>query len=327
MISRFKRFSIATQALVFLLLMMLGTGSALYFWATDNAMQSELSHTRTVADMADAYRAQAARHGGFYIRRPTFSEIESVGRYLAYYEVDAKAADGTSTSFTFHQKNPFLALGDFSAEVQKSPAGAKFRMVSDNFMNLANRPDTFELRALDALRSNSQAEYWDVAGGQLRFARALTATKACLGCHGAPESAPAVVTAQYRPPSGSSVGGGYGYKEGEVVGLTSVTIAHQSPHQMLAAQGAGFWLSAAAVLILMATSYMLIVRGLVAPLRTLSRYAHEIADSDDLRFVRAPVFDTAEGTSHSEIHMQSHALKRLYAGMRAASDHISQERK
>jgi len=37
MILMFKRLSIATQALVFLLLMMLGTVSALYFWANDNA--------------------------------------------------------------------------------------------------------------------------------------------------------------------------------------------------------------------------------------------------------------------------------------------------
>jgi len=327
MIRNFKRLSITSQAIFFLVLLLASTISALYFWATDNALESELSHTRTVADMADAYRAQAAKHGGFYVRRETSTESESVGRYLAAYEAEIKASDGSRKSFTFYQKNPFLALGDYSAEVQRSPAAAKFRMVSDNFMNPANTPDMFELRALDALRSDNQTEYWAVVNGQLRFARALKATKACLGCHGSPDSAPSVVTTQYRPPVGSSIGGGYGYKEGDVVGLTSVSVPHKTPRQMLAAQTAGFWVSAFGVLALMFASYGVITRGVVRPLREQSRYADLIANSEDLRNIQAPVFDSEEGTSRNEMHLQSHALKSLHESMQAASDYINKVRK
>jgi Protein of unknown function (DUF3365) len=328
MISRFKRLSIATQALYFLVTMLLGTMSALYFWAKDNALESELSHSRTVADMADAFRAQAAKHGGFYVRRDSSEDIAKVGKYLASYEVESTQIDGVKKNFMFHQKNPFLALGDFSEEVQKSKAAAQFRMVSDNFMNPKNKPDAFEESALAALRAtDGNSEYWGVVNGQLRYTRALKATKACLTCHGDSSAAPSVVQAQYLPPSSGKVGGGYGYQEGTIVGLTSVSVAHKTPLQMLASQHLGFWLSAFFVVGLMAVAYASIVRGLVRPLRLQSKYAESIAVSEDLQKIHMPRFDSDEASSGNEIHLQSHALKSLHESMSAAMNYINGQRK
>lgn len=322
MLIKFKRISIANQALCFLVLMLVATTSVLYFWATENAVESELSHSRTVADMADAYRAQASKFGGFYLRRETTSNVDAVGRYLAAFEVDTKQSDGSPISYTFHQKNPFLALGDYSIEVQKSPAAAKFRMTADNYMNPANAPDLFELNALQTMRTMKTTENWVVVGGQLRYARALKATKACLTCHGRPEKAPAVVTAQYRPPIGNDVGQGYGYKEGDVVGLTSVTISHRTPLQMVAGQATGFWISASAMLFLLVLSYFVMLRGIVIPLRVQTRYAQAIAASDNLSKVKVPRFAKNEDTSHNEMHLMSHELKSVHESMRAAMELI-----
>jgi hypothetical protein len=296
--------------------------SALYYWATDNARESELSHARTVADMADAYRAQAAQHGGFYVRGDSPESAQKVGRFLASFELNTTLADGASKTYTFYQKNPFLALGDYSLEVQKSPAAAKFRMVSDNFMNPANKPDRFELPALQEMRRAKTTESWGIVNGQLRYLRALPATKACLTCHGPAQSAPAVVQAKYLPPTGSDVGGGYGYKEGDIIGLTSVTIAHKTPLQMLAAQHIGFWLSAGFVVGIMLLSYSFILTGIVRPLRLQSKYAEAVAAGEDLKKIRAPTFDKDESTSRNELHLQSHALKSLHESMQAALEFI-----
>jgi hypothetical protein len=329
MFSSFKRLSISNQALYFLILLLLGTVSAFYFWAINNSVESELSHSRTVADMADAFRSQAAKHGGFYVRRETSDDVSKVGRYLASYDLEATQPDGKKANYSFHQKNPFLAVADFSDEVQKSKAAAKFRMVSDNYMNPKNKPDAFEVEALTVLRDGGadKSEHWSVVNGQLRYTRALRATKACLSCHGTADKAPAVVRAQYLPPTGSEVGGGYGYKEGSIVGLTSVTVAHKTPLQMLTSQHLGFWLSALFVIGLMIMAYLSVVRGLVRPLRMQSQYAEAIAVSENLQKIRMPRLDKDEASSSNEIHLQSHALKSLHESMSAAMDFINRSNK
>jgi hypothetical protein len=328
MFTFFKRLSISTQALFFLAMLLFGTLSAFYFWAINNAVESELSHTRTVADMADAFRAQAAKHGGFYVRRESADDVAKVGRFLASYDLEAARADGSKVGYSFHQKNPFLAVADFSEEVQKSKAAAKFRMVSDNYMNPKNKPDNFEVEALSALRDGTEKpEHWAVVNGQLRYTRALRATKACLSCHGSAEAAPAVVKAQYLPLANAEVGGGYGYKEGAIVGITSVTVAHKTPLQMLTSQHLGFWLSASLVIGLMVMAYLSVVRGLVRPLRMQSKYAELIAVSDNLQKIRMPRLDKDEASSSNEIHLQSHALKSLHESMSAAIDFINHDKR
>jgi hypothetical protein len=322
---RFKRLSLSTQAFVFLILMLAGTVSALYFWATDNAMESELAHARTVADMTDAYRMQASKHGGFYVRRDATDDVAKVGRFLAEFTSTKSMPDGSHKDYRFHQKNPFLALGDFSAEVQKSPAAAKFKMVSDNYMNPDNQPDGFDSAALRTMREAAGKEYWSVVGTQLRYARALRAEPACLSCHGDPGQAPDTVRALYKPPAAAR-GGGYGYTVGEVVGVTSVTVPHKTPLQMMSSLNTGFWISMAFVLSLMTTAYVLVLSGMVEPLRQQSQYAELIAGSENLGDVPAPKFDADEASSRNEIHLQSHALKSLHESMQAAMKHIQDMR-
>lgn len=326
MIRNFKRLSISTQAGALLVLTLGATVSAFFFWANENAIKSELQHSRTVADMADSFRKVAAQHGGFYVRREASEDIEKVGRYLAQFPSE-KTEDGKQ--YVFHQKNPFLAIGDYSAAVQASPAAAKFRITSDNYMNPANQPDLFDLAALKEMRETGATESYAVVKGQLRYARALRADKACLSCHGDPQNAPGVVKANYRAPIGGTSGGGYGYEEGQIVGVTSVFVPHLTPVEMLAGQSLGFWASVAVVVGLILTSFGLAVRGVVQPLKRLSNYAAVIADAgdvDELKTLKSPKFDTDEGTSSNEIHRQAYAVKSLHESMQAAMEHIKRNR-
>ena len=319
MIDLFKRTSIAAQAAAMLTLILLATVSVLFFWATENAVSAELQHARTVADMADAFRALAALHGGFYVRRETQDDPASVGRYLATFR---SASSGNGPDFVFHQKNPFLALSDYSEVVQQSPAMAKFRMTSDNNFNPANQPDDFDLGAMHRMREEGVREVYGVLKGQLRYARALRADKPCLACHGAAQDAPAAVQAQYRAPVGAPRGGGYGYREGEIVGVTSVSVPHSTPREMILRQTSGFWVSVTVVIGLMLGAFGLVLRGIVMPLRQLSRYAGRVASGDDLARLKQPRFSDDEAYSRNEIHQEAQALKTLHEAMLAAINRL-----
>lgn len=202
MFRQFNRLSISIQAIVFLLFTLGATLSAFFFWASDNVLIAERQHARTVADMVDSFRAVAAKHGGFYVRRQSTDDVEKMGRFLATYNSTITSADGTTKEYVFHHKNPFLALGDYSNMVETSAAKAKFRMVSDNYMNPANIPDEFDKAAMAQLRADNAKEYWDIAANKLRYARPLVADKSCLNCHGDPLAAPETVKAQYKPIDG-----------------------------------------------------------------------------------------------------------------------------
>lgn len=326
MVRKIQRVSVLMQAAALLALTLAATCSAFFLWANENAIRAELQHSRTVADMADAFRHVAAEHGGLYVRRESTEAIEKVGRHLATYTAE-RGADGKQ--FVFHQKSPFLAIGDYSNAVQKSPAAAKFRITSDNFMNPANAPDLFDLAALKEMREKGVTESHEVIKGQLRYARALRAEKACLACHGAPQNAPSIVQSNYRAPIAGQLGGGYGYKEGEVVGVTSVSVPHMTVVQMLTNQSPGFWASVGVVLGLIVLSFVLALRGVVIPLKRLSRYANVISDADtsaQLKTLHSPQFDSDERTSANEIHQMAFAVKSLHESQQAALEHIERNR-
>lgn len=310
MVTRFSRLSITTQASLILVATIGAAVSTLVFWAHDNAMEAELAHARTVTDMADSFRSYVAEKGGLYVRRPLSSDLATVGRYLETM-VTTDPPEGVQP-YAMHRKPPFAAVLDFSDQVDKSPAAAKFRITSDRPLNRANHADLFELQAITVMREKpGTSEYWTVQNGSLRYARVLVASQACLNCHGSPDAAPESVRAQFPPLAGAVNGGGYGWKVGDVVGVTSASTPHKSLLEMLAGQGAGFWASASVMLSLMLTAFLLIVRGLVKPLREQAAYAMQLAESTSPETIEPPASST-QHESGNEIHRTGHAIGSLH---------------
>lgn len=321
MFNKISRLSLSVQTGFMFLLLIGGTLSAFNFWADESALVNEVAHARTVADMVDAFRSQASKHGGFYVRRNEKDDEQKVGRYLASFPSSLANESGPDTNLVFHQKNPFLAVADYSEEVLKSKAAAKFRMVSDNPMNRTNKTDAFEADALRHVRQTKDNERWLVVGKDLRYVRVLTATAACLSCHGAPSAAPAIVRAKYPAPATNAAGGGYGFKLDDVMGLTSVTIPHQSTMQTLLKQKTGFWISISTVLSLLILAYWMMLRHVVKPLEELTSLAEGIANSDSIEKLKryAPNQLVAdEDQSDNQIHRQSFAIGSLYQAVYAA---------
>jgi hypothetical protein len=99
---------------------------------------------------------------------------------------------------------------------------------SHNFMNPVNKPDAFEARALDKIRTNHLTEYYEVLPEGYRYARTLYEKASCLACHASAENAPADVKLRYGTEHG------FGFKEGEVAGIISVRLPIRSFWQVAA---------------------------------------------------------------------------------------------
>jgi HAMP domain-containing protein len=131
----------------------------------------------------------------------------------------------------------FLAKGEFFSPVVSSTVMAKelstqfhklqpsymVRMVSDNPLNLDNRPEGLEKEVLETLRQGT-FDKGIIQTGLIRGRTYLISampTKVhddCLICHGDPNAAPKEITAQYGTTSG------FGWKSGTVIGATLVGV-------------------------------------------------------------------------------------------------------
>ena len=57
-------------------------------------------------------------------------------------------------------------------------------------MSPVNKPDPFETRALERIRSDGLTEHVELLPGQFRYARTLRHEASCITCHGSVEKAP-----------------------------------------------------------------------------------------------------------------------------------------
>ena len=318
-----KNKPIALQAVAVTACMIVAMTCVLYFWSTRNAVNAELAHARSVAEMADSFRHMVANYGGIYVKSETAADVSKLGRFLDVYPGEVVGADGRRKAVSFHQKNPFLALADFSDQVQASPAKSKFKLSSENHMNPGNAPNASEQKAIDALRNSSATEYWFVQGDTLNYARPLRAVPACLACHGDPAKAPPSVLKLYPAPSKALPAGGYGYRDGEVVGISMVTVPHQSPLQMAMAQGTGFWVSLLCLVAIMGGGLLLLWNGILNPVRRQTRYANLLASSTDPASVRIPKLGRFASDSRNEIALQHRALTALHESLITAHRYLT----
>jgi len=106
-----------------------------------------------------------------------------------------------------------------------------FRIVSDRYLNPEGKPDAFEKKALQLLKSRNLEELgsWEKISplgiSEYRYVKAIRIKKSCLRCHGKPENLDPklkqALIAKYGP---EAVSRATKYRVGEIGGLISVTI-------------------------------------------------------------------------------------------------------
>lgn len=299
-----------TRAVLILSVLTLSVVLTMLFWVQHNHIREAIKRAESAADMADNVRAWMSKYdGGVYVKggsnvsKPTGKSLDDLQFPLLFGD------DGQVISF--HQKNPFLALGEIFQVVEDSPSKIKIAMRSDNYMSDANRPSDEDRAALDKLReSQGQADYVAVQREYIYYARAIRATEACLKCHGDPGAAPEAVRAKF-PPLADGQGHGYGYQVGDVVGVTSVRVPRDSYATMLSATGWATWLSIGIALAALVSMLLFVKWSISDPLSQVTRVAKQIATTEDLSKVKVLVLDEDEAGSRNEVHRLNDAIGRL----------------
>jgi len=237
--------------------------------------------------------------------------------FLGQVTLTTAGTDGAGASATtpdvwhFYSKNPALAQREFSEVVEKSASPAKFRMTSHNFMNPVNKPDAFEARALERIRSGHLTEYYEMLPDSFRYARTLYEKASCLACHASAETAPADVKLRYGTEHG------FGFKEGEVAGIISVRLPIRS-----------FWQVAGSVIgplqiALLAAAFLIAVLfiqfAVVRPLRRLTAAAERISVGQPADLGAA----TIDRRTRNEVRQLMLATERLRASLTLAIQRLT----
>ena len=305
--------SITTQftiAFVVALLMVVGS----FYLVLDSVYRNELkSQAETVADNVDAFGSWVSQYGRVWVRDDNKSYLGQVTLVSA-----PDAADGAAAAdvWHFYSKNPALAQREFSEVVEKSASPAKFRVTSHNFMNPVNKPDAFEAKALQRIRAQHLAEYYEMSPDSFRFARTLYVKASCLACHASAENAPADVKIRYGTERG------FGFKEGEVAGIISVRLAVRS-FWKVTTEVVGPLLEdeAAAVHAAFVVAVLFIQFAVVRPIKRVTSAAERISVAQQADLGAAGL----SRASRNEIHQLILATERLRASLMLAMQRLTKK--
>lgn len=201
----------------FFLLMtcVLGLNALAYFYVAEKIHLHHLrAQAQTVVANVEAFGSWVASSGRVWVKA---NQSES---YLSREEYSVHEGE-LPQKVVFFSKNPALAQREFADVVMHSTSPTKFRMTSENVMNPNNEPDGFETRALQAINKNHLSEFTGVYEGAYRYAKPIYHTANCIKCHGDTANAPEDVLKRY----GSQ--NGFGFKEGDLAGIISVSIPTQ----------------------------------------------------------------------------------------------------
>jgi methyl-accepting chemotaxis protein len=286
-----SKISISTKFFM-LLMLVIGMNGVAYYWILQNVYQQELkAQAQTVVANVESFGTWVAHYGRVWVKD------KSDDSYLS--EISALSPESAEARIHFYSKNPALAQREFSEVVAKSTSPAKFRMTSHNVMNPVNLPNAFERVALDVVRNTGVNEYAEFVNGEYRYAKAVKDTASCIVCHGDASKAPEDVIKRY----GSA--NGFGFKEGDVAGIISVSI----PASALYANIVKFIGFKEVALIALSLFFALwfVRASLLHPIKALTQVAHDISTGGDAAISTEDIAPD----SRNEVHQLILALSRM----------------
>jgi len=304
----FKNSSLIFRFSVLFVLALLFIGGA-YYLVLSQVYYSELQRqARGMADNVDAFGKWVSQYGRVWVKD------KSETKYLSLLKFGDITDGSNKQPVSFYSKNPALAQREFSEVVAKSTASAKFRITSDNWMNPANKPDTWETEALAAIKERGQDEYIQILDGRYRYARKMVHAASCIACHGDPATAPSDVTEQYGTERG------YGFKVGDVAGIISVSLPAEP--LLMASFGVLGPIEIGLIVLAFVMLYLFMHFGVAKPIRKLTRDAHLISLGKP---VELDLSDVSQN-SRNELGQLALAIARLRTSMDLAIRRMKQGR-
>ncbi|MEI6413333.1 MAG: DUF3365 domain-containing protein [Pseudomonadota bacterium] len=305
-----KNVSITTQ-FVFVFLVVLGLTGGAFYVILDHVYLNQLKNqAETVADNVDAFGSWVAQYGRVWVKD---NDKSYLGHQVFLQSEDSAAKTPKLMPVNFYSKNPALAQREFSEAVERSASPAKFRLTSHNVMNPNNRPDPFEEVALQKIRSENLASYYQLEATTFRYARAVYQKASCIACHGDPNAAPNDVKTRYGTTQG------FGFKEGDVAGIISVRLPVRS-----------FWDAALQVVgweqILMILSAfviaMLFIRfSVVVPIKNLTTATEAISLGKPAELGLSGI----KSNTRNELGRLMHATERLRVSIQMAMQRLQKK--
>lgn len=256
-----KRRMPITAQLFILLLVVLVINAAAYFIILQNIYHQELeSQAKTVVANVEAFGAWVSRSGRVWTKMDNQDFLS---------KIEVQEVGNPENAFHFYSKNPALATREFSEVVAQSQSPAKFRMTSHNVMNPNNRPDAFELRALEAIQQGNLTQYSEHGKDVYRFASPVVHVASCISCHGDPVNAPQDVLDIY----GSE--NGFGFKEGDLAGVISVTLPKRNIVQSTLTMFS--FVEVGVILLSILPILWFVRRSVILPVRRITHVAESIS--------------------------------------------------
>ncbi|MEM7195230.1 MAG: DUF3365 domain-containing protein [Pseudomonadota bacterium] len=305
-----------TARFCLVILLVLALLSLAGYFLLNNVYRLELrNQANTVADNVSSFGSWVARYGRVWVSDNSADsflgskEVVDLEHALEGFDNQKSVAD---SSYNFYSKNPALAQREFSEVVAASDSPAKFRLTSDNFMNPANQPDAFETEAINAIRQSGEGYYetFNTVAGEYRFARAVVHKASCIACHGDPSTAPRDVINRYGDQRG------YGFSEGDLAGVISVTLP------MVAFRSAVLPFIGIREVLLVIAAFLLAVGFLqfvvLAPLKRLTQDAEAASMGDTYDIDLGKV----KQTTRNEIERLGLSIKRLNTSSKIAIDRM-----
>ncbi len=215
----FIEFSIFS-AIVWTLLIMLSVGWNLSLLRAQ-AVGLATQEARANWNKDQAFRRWATRHGGLYVRPDERTPPNPYLSHLPYRDVET--TDGVKLTLM----NPAYMMSQMTKEFEEM-YGIKGRITGKVLLNPANKPDAWELAALERFDEGEKevTELSDIEGAPyLRLMKPMIMRPGCVACHGH-----------------------LGFKVGDIRGGVSISIpllpymlAEKSSRNFLLASHAGIW--------------------------------------------------------------------------------------
>lgn len=291
-----KKNKISLSTKFFVLLSLIVSFNALaYYYMLQNIYQQELkSQAKTVVSNVESFGEWVAQNGRVWIKEGSQDSFLTQELYRESCE-----NPDVQGFVHFYSKNPALAQREFSEVVAKSSSPAKFRMTSQNVMNPVNAPDGFEALALAIVTKTGAAEYSEFVDGQFRYAKTIYHKASCIACHGDPANAPEDLIKRY----GSERG--FGFKEGDVAGVISVSIP-ENPLYLRALHFVGVK-EALLILVPLMIALWFVRSAVISPIKKLTETAHDVSMGKEATVE----IDGIDLNTRNEIHQLTLALNRM----------------
>lgn len=282
--------------------------SVVAYVCAQQVYRSEVANkARNTANYVENVGSWASQYGRLFVNDKGKSTHLESGQYhkLTAESLGAQLSEADITAATgFFGKNPALIQRELADVVAASDNPVKFRLTAENYMNPSNAPNTFELMAIQRIKSQKLTEMGEFINDEFRYAKPIYMKESCLKCHGSPDAAPPSVTALYGRERG------YGFSAGDLSGVISVTAPAKFEAKSYLTQtfdAANAFLVLGMLFLAAAIPVTFVFFGILRPISRISANAEKLSKGVDVK----DELEVGPGGPRDEIETLKAAIRRV----------------